>query len=65
MYKDKQREANKEAMRRNRAKGITEKVSHNQGITATEPKRGKEIKCFLDLPQCETSRRFINGLDNT
>ena len=60
MYKDKdkQREANRKAQAKFKAKGITE-----QGITGcigtvpvipividVKPKRGKDIKCFIDLP---------------
>ena len=71
MYKDKdkQREANRQANKRYRDKGITEKVSRKQGITGSKEhsmecdpdtlavfnesksiKRGKDIKCFEDLP---------------
>ena len=48
---DKQREANRRAKARQRAKGMT-----SQGVTDTSsgahviPKRGKDIKCFEDLP---------------
>lgn len=51
MYKDKekQREANRQAMRRNRAKGITEKVSHNQGIT--EQEFISEVAKIFDVPE--------------
>ena len=77
MYKDKnkQREANREAMRRNRAKGasvipcdtrvkVIPEDTPNVILCETEaeageisdsrikpnPKRGKDIKCFADLP---------------
>lgn len=70
MYKDKdkQREANKEQMRRARAKGNTKQGNTVSGNTSKEhsyecdpetlavfkqsqiAKRGKDIKCFEDLP---------------
>lgn len=59
MYKDKdkQREANREASQRRRDKGMTKQMS-NEGMTARNgtlnvipsSKRGKDIKCFADLP---------------
>ena len=66
MYKDKdrQREANAERQRRYKAKqkallseGVTESVTlekadriPNVHLSITIPKRGKDIKCFEDLP---------------
>ena len=65
MYKDKdkQREANRQAQARFKAKGITEQgitlpkktdlgntLTTTQTVSAVIPKRGKDIKCFKDLP---------------
>ena len=56
--KNKQREANKQASQRRRDKGMTQGIT-NQGMTARNgegnvipcsTKRGKDIKCFADLP---------------
>ena len=60
MYKDKdkQREANRKASQRRRDKGMTQGMTH-EGMTAVNEqthvipcsnKRGKDIKCFADLP---------------
>ncbi|KKM03422.1 hypothetical protein LCGC14_1774560 [marine sediment metagenome] len=58
MYKDedKQKEANRQASQRRRdRKGMTQGMT-NQGMTVINepsnviPKRGKDIKCFADLP---------------
>ena len=59
MYKDpdKQREANRKASQRKRDKGMTQGMT-NEGMTAVNEqthvipssKRGKDIKCFADLP---------------
>ncbi len=64
--KDKQREANRKAQAKFKAKGITEGITNQgitEGITEglglrqspvvildSSPKRGKDIKCFTDLP---------------
>lgn len=60
MYKDKdrQREANRRAQAKFKAKGITKGITKegitDKGITlqdiAANNKRGKDIKCFADLP---------------
>ena len=65
MYKDKakQREANRQAQARFKAKGITNQgiilpeqtdlgntLTTTQTVGASSPKRGKDIKCFNDLP---------------
>ena len=53
--KDKQREANRRIQAKRRAKGVTKGVT-SQGVTVSDsgtcvtPKRGKDIKCFKDLP---------------
>ena len=55
--KDRQKEANRQAQARFKAKGITEGIT-NQGITnqlkanqvIPNMRRGKDIKCFEDLP---------------
>ena len=57
MYKDKdrQREANRLIKAKSRAKGVTN-LGMTQGVTSygngtcVIPKRGKDIKCFEDLP---------------
>lgn len=65
MYKDpdKQREANRKAQAKFKAKGVTKQgitlpkktdlgntLTTTQTVGAVIPKRGKDIKCFEDLP---------------
>lgn len=76
MYKDKdkQRDANRKAQAKFKAKGITEGITdrvlpqfediiglHLKGV----PKRGKDIKCFVDLPpdvqQTISRMSLVNG----
>ena len=81
MYKDpdKQREANRKAQAKFKAKGITEQGITTKGITQIpkeqmcitddwqkaiddKPKRGKDIKCFADLPPDVQEAMLEGGL---
>jgi hypothetical protein len=80
MYKDKdkQREANAERQRRYKAKqkallseGVTDKAlpddivkSYCEFVESILPKRGKDIKCFADLPPDVQEAMTEGGLTN-